>query len=324
MRGDFDFSPLVQSLRGAQQFFVGTDAVTVEGIAEPITCYREVLKSLLDHIRAHSTGATCTSAVMSPKVEKAVGTMCERWLNFSACLPSAWGWAWESAVHRPTSVAVAEAGPRRRRDSLSNLAIAVEEAGNRGAAGSPFWSPAQQVASALMVYLVQWSRQSAARRASCGDSAARSLAEAHSPAVIPPLPPRLAPPEDRPFDLVGVHACVLTALQEALSSRRNYSPAEADEEPAAWVQSLLECVALASLMRDEEVKSRALMSTFTCWGSTRHCGGRDTGSAEDAMRRVEQQLREGSWVLWYVLRVVGLMSWWDAVQPMLVPCGAPS
>lgn len=124
-----------------------------------------------------------------------------------------------------------------------------------------------------------------------------------------------------PFTLVEVHACVLAAVQEALAASDDVFPLESTEAIAPWVSPLLDGVALALLLRDGEVKRRAMVSVALPWGEEQRHDGHEPVYAEAmaiAQQHVRQELHEGSWVLWYILRVVGLMSWWDAVLPTLV------
>ncbi|KPA75182.1 hypothetical protein ABB37_08842 [Leptomonas pyrrhocoris] len=265
--------PLTQKLSNAEQLLFGGDAVAVDGDANPFTCYRELLRCLLDSATLSTTGSTDSTVIEPLRLERAVGSTCETWSSVSAGLPSAWKCAWGSAVQQ-----------------LTSLAAPKEEAGDRGPEENPSWIPAQRIAAALTAHLTRCSRQVAVQ-GSCS------------------------------FSLVDVHACVMVALREALSLRRACSPVQlvgAAGEPASWVQPLLGCVAQAALLSDGKIKSRAIVPTSPCRS------GQDGERAGDAVRRVQRQLREGSWVLWYLLRVVGLMSWWDAVESTLAQNGKAS
>lgn len=129
---------------------------------------------------------------------------------------------------------------------------------------------------------------------------------------------------DRPLGVNEVHAGVVAGLEAALKS--SAAPATASAASTAptvsemppWATEIVAATAEAMVRRDEVIKQHVVDVVSTAAAAD------DCGSADRAMRRARVQLREGSWTFWYVLRVLGLLAWWEGMLPHLIPCRPPS
>ncbi|CAJ1987475.1 hypothetical protein conserved [Leishmania donovani] len=129
---------------------------------------------------------------------------------------------------------------------------------------------------------------------------------------------------DRPLGVSEVHAGVVAGLEAALKSSAatatvsavSTAPTVAEMPP--WAMEIVAVTAEAMVRRDEMIKQQVVDVASTAAAVD------DCGNADRAMRRARVQLREGSWTLWYVLRVLGLLAWWEGMLPHLIPCLPPS
>ncbi|CAG9571395.1 conserved hypothetical protein [Leishmania major strain Friedlin] len=129
---------------------------------------------------------------------------------------------------------------------------------------------------------------------------------------------------DRPLGVSEVHAGVVAGLEAVLKSSAatatvsaaSTAPTVAEMPP--WAMEIVAATAEAMVRRDEMIKQQVVDVASTAAAVD------DCGNADRAMRRARVQLREGSWTLWYVLRVLGLLAWWERMLPHLIPCPPPS
>ncbi|XQJ25908.1 hypothetical protein NXY56_001854 [Leishmania guyanensis] len=126
------------------------------------------------------------------------------------------------------------------------------------------------------------------------------------------------------FSVREVHAGVVAGLEAALESLIATTAAPAAftaptrSEMSPWAVEVVTAAAEATIHRDEMIK-QCVVDVASTAAAADGCN-----NADRAMHKTRVQLREGSWALWYVLRVVGLLMWWEAMLPHIFPCRPPS
>ncbi|KAG5509227.1 hypothetical protein GH5_06314 [Leishmania sp. Ghana 2012 LV757] len=127
-------------------------------------------------------------------------------------------------------------------------------------------------------------------------------------------------PNDPPFRVREVHANVVASLEAALRSSTVLVAApdamsvSTVSTVSPWIVEVVTATAETMRRRDEIIKQQVADAASAAAAAD------GFGNPNKTVHEARVELREGSWALWYVLRVVGLLAWWEALLPYLLCC----